>query len=233
MIFRPNSNDSNNQSVTLVEIATLVRHNFCDSNTRISLSATIIAIASLYICLQVTITAIKIHQFLCPPHCSVRAYAIRFHSVWGNSMFWGFQTLLCQQLICPSHVAIARLMSVTVLSLQTRLCFLSVTSLPLHRTRTRVSVPLLSLQCAIVTWQTLCNDSNSSTQVCDGKSEIGHMAILSWMSYTPLFSVSWTKRPSRQKRRTSPFQITQKTKLSTNELLDVVTLSSLWLWNTA
>ena len=65
-------------------------------------------------------------------HCSVHAYAIRFHSVWGNSMFWGFQTLLCQQLICPSHLAIARLMSVTVLSLQTRLCFLSVTSLSLH-----------------------------------------------------------------------------------------------------
>ena len=90
-------------------------------------------------------------------------------------MFWGFQTLLCQQLICPSHVTIAQLMSVTVLSLQTRLCFLSVTSLSLHRTRTRVSVPLLSLQCAIVTWQTLCNDSNSSTQVCDGNSEIGQV----------------------------------------------------------
>ena len=40
-------------------------------------------------------------------------------------MFWGFQTLLCQQLICPSHVTIAQLMSVTMLSLQTRLCFLS------------------------------------------------------------------------------------------------------------
>ena len=93
------------------------------------------------------------------------------------SMFWAFQTLLCQQLICPSHVAIARLISVTVLSLQTRLCFLSVTSLSLHRTRTRVSVPLLSLQCAIVTWQKLCNDSNSSRQVCDGKSEIGHYMV--------------------------------------------------------
>ena len=93
-------------------------------------------------------------------------------------MFWGFQTVLCQQLICLSHVAIAQLMSVTVLSLQTRLCFLSVTSLSLLRTRTQVSVPLLSLQCAIVTWQTLCNDSNSSTQVCDGNSEIGHMKVL-------------------------------------------------------
>ena len=92
-------------------------------------------------------------------------------------MFWGFQTLFCQQLICPSHVTIAQLMSVTVLSLQTRLCSLSVTSLSLHRTRTRVSVPLLSLQCAIVTWQTLCNDSNSSTQVCDGNSEIGHHVL--------------------------------------------------------
>ena len=66
-------------------------------------------------------------------------------------MFWGFQTLLCQQLQCPSHVTIAQLMSVTVLSLQTRFCFLSVTSLSLHRTRTWVSVPLLSLQCVIVT----------------------------------------------------------------------------------
>ena len=47
MIFRPNSNDNNNQSVTLVEIATLVRHNFCDSNTSISLSVTILAIATL------------------------------------------------------------------------------------------------------------------------------------------------------------------------------------------
>ena len=92
-------------------------------------------------------------------------------------MFWGFQTLLCQQLICLSHVAIAQLMSVTVLSLQTRLCFLSITSLSLRRTRTRVSVPLLSLQCAIVTWQMLCNDSNSSTQVCDGNSEIGHISF--------------------------------------------------------
>ena len=92
-------------------------------------------------------------------------------------MFWGFQTLLCQQLICPSHVAIAQLMSVTVLSLQTRLCFLSSTSLSLRRTRTRVSVPFLLLQCAIVTWQMLCNDSNSSTQVCDGNSEIGHISF--------------------------------------------------------
>ena len=90
-------------------------------------------------------------------------------------MFGGFQTLLCQQLVCLSHVAIAQLMSVTVLSLQTRLCFLSVTSLSLHWTQTRSSVPLLSLQCAIVTWRTLCNDSNSSAQVCDGNSEIGRL----------------------------------------------------------
>ena len=100
--------------------------------------------------------------------------------------------------VCPSHVKIAQLISVTVLSLQTRLCFLSVTSLSLHRTRTRVSVPLLSLQCAIVTWQTLCNDSNSSTQVCDGNSEIGHM-LSWWWSVTAeiLWSYCWwyTHRP--------------------------------------
>ena len=96
----------------------------------------------------------------------------------GNSILGGFQTLLRQQLVCPSHVAIAQLMSVTVLSLQTRLCFPSVTSLSLHWIRTRVSVPLLlSLPCAIVTWQTLCNDSNSSAQVCDGNSEIGHICV--------------------------------------------------------
>ena len=34
-------------SVTLIKIATLVRHNFCDSNTRISSSVTILAIATL------------------------------------------------------------------------------------------------------------------------------------------------------------------------------------------
>ena len=142
----------------------------------------------------------KIRLFLCPWHCNVRAYTIRFHLEWVIPFFWGFQQL-CQQLVCPSHVAIAQLMSVTVLSLQTRLCFLSVTSLSLHRTRTRVSVPLLSLQCAIVTWQTLCNDSNSSAQVCDGNSEIGHIGLytyiyiylyaLSCKSYRSYFLITW------------------------------------------
>ena len=33
--------------------------------------------------------------------------------------------------------------------------------------------PSAIVMCAIVTWQTLCNDSNSSAQVCDGNSEIG------------------------------------------------------------
>ena len=45
--FHPNSYDSNIQSVTLVKIATWVCHNFCDSNTRISLSVTILMIATL------------------------------------------------------------------------------------------------------------------------------------------------------------------------------------------
>ena len=87
------------------------------------------------------------------------------------------------------HVAIAQLMSVTVLSLQTRHCFLSVTSLSLHWTRTRVSVPLLSLQCAIVTWQTLCNDSNSSAQVSDGNSEIGHIRFSDYIAIVFVFTV--------------------------------------------
>ena len=176
MIFRPNSYDSNIQSVTLVEIATRVRYNFCDSNTRISLSVTILTIATLIFApVHVTNTAMKIRLFLCPSHCNVRAHTIRFHLEYGNSMFWGFLTLLYQQLVCPSHVAIAQLMPVTVLSLQTRLWFLSVTSLSLHWTRTRVSVPLLSLQCAIVTWQTLYTIATVySAKVCDGNSEIGH-----------------------------------------------------------
>ena len=79
MIFRLSSNNSNIQSVTLAEIAALVRHNSFDSNTVYFFVRHNSRGSNTYICLSITTTVIAILFFV--RHIVTFAHIIQLGSI--------------------------------------------------------------------------------------------------------------------------------------------------------
>ena len=115
----------------------------------------------------------KIRLFLCPWHCNVRAYNQVSFRV-GNSIFLELSNLTL------STVG----MSVTCSDSSTYVChsaivtdstLLSVRHIAIVTLNSNPSVCLIAIitVCYRYVTDAICNDSNSSAQVCDGNSEIG------------------------------------------------------------